>query len=146
VNVASASATCATNYPATGNTSFVAVYSGSTALAASTSSALVPVAQIQTRTYLMLRKSSDLWGKETRQRISVEVDGLYGTFAITGQVKAMAGNQTLCIITLKSNKGTCTLSAHQLSVHTYRMYGVYTGAAAYTSSQSDNHLYRIIRG
>ena len=146
VAVATATATCATTYPATGNTSYVAVYSGSTAVAASTSAPLVPVAQIQTRTYLMLRKSSDLWGKETRQRITVNVTGIYGTYPISGQVKAMAGNQTLCVITLSGNTGTCTLSAHQLSVHTYRIYGVYTGAAAYTSSQSDNHLYRIIRG
>jgi hypothetical protein len=94
----------------------------------------------------MLRKGSDFYGKESRQRITVHLWTVAGIPAtITGTVNAMAGNQVLCTITLASNQGHCTLSARELGGHhTYRIYGVYTGSATYAPSKSDNQLYRII--
>ena len=146
VVLSSATARCATSYTSTGNTTYVAVYSGNSSLSGSTSGTLVPLAQVETRTSIMLRKGSDPYGLETRQRITVQVSTVTGTpAAITGYVDAMAGNQVLCVITLVSNQGHCTLSARELhGHHTYRLYGVYMGSATYAKSTSDNQLYRII--
>lgn len=146
VNLTSASATCSTSYTSTGNTAYVAVYSGSSALTGSTSATLVPAAQIETRTSIMLRKGSDLYGKESRQRITVHISTVNGTPAtITGTINAMAGNQVVCRIAIVSNQGHCTLSARTLGGrHTYRLYADYMGSANYAASKSDNQLYRII--
>ena len=146
VNLASAAATCATSYSSTGNTSYVAVYSGNSSLTGSTSATLVPVAQIETRTSIELRKGSDPYGLESRQRVTVQVSTVSGLpSTIIGTVKAMAGSQVLCTITLTSNRGHCALSARELhGHHTYRIYGVYSGSATYATSKSDNQLYRII--
>jgi large repetitive protein len=146
VALASAAASCVTNYTSTGNTSYVAVYSGSSSLTGSTSATVVPVAQVETRTSIELRKSSDPYGLETRQRISVQVSTVSGAAAtITGTVKVMAGSQVLCTIPLTSNGGRCTLSARELNRdHTYRLFGVYVGSTNYATSTSDNQLYRII--
>jgi hypothetical protein len=96
----------------------------------------------------MLRKGSDPYGLENRQGITVQLSTVSGTPAtITGTVKAMAGSQVLCVITLASNGGHCTLTARELhGHHTYRIYGVYSGSATYATSTSDNQLYRIIGG
>ncbi len=146
VNLSSATATCATSYTSTGNTSYVAVYSGNSSLTGSTSATVVPVALIETRTSIMLRKGSDPYGSEARQRITVQVSTVTGTPAtIAGTVKAMAGSQVLCTITLVSNQGNCTLTAKELhGHHTYRIYAVYAGSPTYATSTSDNQLYRII--
>jgi hypothetical protein len=144
--LASAAATCATTYSSIGNTSYVVVYSGSSTLTGSTSAAVVPVALIQTRTSIELRKSSDSYGHESRQRITVAMSTVAGTTAtITGTVQAMAGTQVLCTITLIANGGTCNLTSRELSGHhTYRIFGVYSGSTTYAASTSDNQLYRII--
>jgi len=146
VNLSLANATCATSYTSTGNTSYVAVYSGSSSLTGSTSATVVPVAQVETRTSIMLRKGSDFYGKESRQRVTVHMSTVDGTPAtITGTVYAMAGHQVVCAITLVSNQGHCTLTARELGGHhTYRIYGVYAGSTTYAKSTSDNQLYRII--
>ena len=148
MNLSSASARCATNYTSTGNTAYVAVYSGSSALNGSTSATLVPVAQVLTRTSIELRKGSDLYGDESRQRFTVQVSTVTGTPArISGTVDAMAGTKVLCVITLASNGGHCSLTGRELaSHHTYRLYGVYVGSTTYAKSISDNQLYRIIGG
>ncbi len=146
INLASAIATCATSYTSSGNTSYVAVYSGNSSLTGSTSATVVPVAQVETRTSIMLRKGSDLYGAENRQRITVSVSTVDGTPAtITGTVKAMAGSQVLCTINLVSNRGHCGLTARELGGHhTYRIFGVYSGATSFATSKSDNQLYRIV--
>ena len=147
-NLSTATATCATSYTSTGNTAYVAVYSGNSSLSGSTSATVVPVAQVVTRTSIMLRKGSDSYGLENRQRITVQVSTVTGSpAAITGTVTAMAGSQVLCTITLVSNQGHCTLTARELhGHHTYRLYGVYAGSTTYAKSTSDNQLYRIIGG
>jgi hypothetical protein len=146
VALASAAASCVTNYTSTGNTSYVAVYSGSSSLTGSTSATLTPVAQVETRTSIELRKGSDPYGLETRQRVTVQVSTVSGTPAtITGTIKVMAGSQVLCTISLTSNDGKCSLTARQLKGHhTYRIFGVYTGSTNYATSTSDNQLYRIV--
>jgi hypothetical protein len=147
VNLSSAAAKCTTSYTSTGNTSYVAVYSGNASFTGSTSATVVPVALVGTHTSIILRKGSDSYGKETRQRITVQVSTLSGAPAtITGTVMPMAGSQVLCTITLASNQGHCTLTARELAGgHTYRIYGVYSGSTVYSTSKSDNQLYRVIR-
>jgi len=146
LKLSSAKATCATSYTSIGNTSYVAVYSGDSSFTGSTSATVVPVAQVETRTSIMLRKGSDLYGKESRQHITVKVSTVIGTPAtITGNVEVLAGHQILCVIALSSNGGRCMLSAAELGgYHTYRIYSVYMGSTTYAKSTSDNQLYRII--
>lgn len=95
---------------------------------------------------LILRKSSDPFGKETRQRLTVSVTSSSGGTAPTGQVALMAGNATLCTVTLSAGAGRCSLTARELSVRTFRIYAVYLGAGLFASSTSDNHLYRVVKG
>jgi hypothetical protein len=146
VNLAAATASCATSYTSIGNTAYVAVYSGNATLSGSTSATVTPVAQVLTHTAIMLRKGSDPYGLEGRQRITVKVTTVVGTPAtITGTVKAMAGSQVLCTITLASSGGQCTLTAHELKGHhTYRIYAVYAASTSFATSTSDGQLYRII--
>ena len=148
VGLSLATAKCATNYSSIGNTSYVAVYSGNSSLTGSTSASVVPVAQIETRTSIMLRKGSDPYGLETRQVITMQMSTIPATVAtITGTVNAMAGNQVLCTITLVLNQGHCSLTGRELKGHhTYRIYAVYSGSTTYATSTSDNQLYRIIGG
>ena len=146
MNLSAATATCATKYNTTSNTSYVAVYSGNSSFAGSTSPTVVPVAQVVTRTSIELRKGSDYYGLESRQRITVQMSPIFGgPAAITGTVKAMAGSQVLCTITLSSNQGHCGLTARELhGHHTYRIYAIYSGSPNYATSTSDNQLYRVI--
>lgn len=98
-----------------------------------------------TTTRLLLRKSSDPFGKETRQRFTVSVTTAPGGALPSGQVAVLAGNATLCTITLSSGAGSCTLPPRALGAKTYRIYAVYQGSGAYGSSMSDKHLYRVVR-
>lgn len=142
VALSSGAASCTTTYTATGSTPFVATYSGAPDFDRSVSKTLV--LPVPTRTTLILRKASDPLGKEQRQRITVTVSPMTGHGAVTGRVRAMAGRETLCVITLAGNRGRCHLSAQQLHPHTYRIYAVYEGTSSFATSRSGKHLYRVI--
>jgi hypothetical protein len=46
----------------------------------------------------------------------------------------VAGRITVCVITLKSGKGTCTLIARKLRAGVYSLSAAYAGSADYAGS------------
>jgi hypothetical protein len=81
------------------------------------------------------------YGDEQSEHISVKVTakaprtrGLSSTPA--GTVTVKAGRTTVCVITLRSGKGTCTLTAERLPAGTYTVIAAYPGSTDYAGSAS----------
>lgn len=51
-----------------------------------------------------------------------------------GQVTIQAGSVTICKITLKGAKGSCTLGARKLGAGTYHLVATYPGATPFAGS------------
>jgi hypothetical protein len=90
-----------------------------------------------TTTRLTLSKTSIVYGHENAERISVSVTSPAGTPPGTVRVTANSNEITICTITVKSGKGSCTLSQKQLKPHySYTIAGTYLGTARFASSVS----------
>jgi hypothetical protein len=63
------------------------------------------------------------------------VDGFAGSTP-TGKVTIKASATTLCVITLKSGKGSCTLSTKKLAVGTRHLVATYSGSTDFDGSAS----------
>lgn len=87
---------------------------------------------------LTLTKTKIVYGHENAERISVTVTSPAGTPPGTVRVTANSNQITICTITLKSGKGSCTLSQKQLKPnYSYSLAGTYLGAASFASSVSN---------
>jgi hypothetical protein len=87
---------------------------------------------------LTLSKTSIVYGHENTERISVAVTSPAGTPPGTVRVTANSNEITICTITLKSGKGSCTLSQKQLKPnYSYVFAATYRGAASFASSASN---------
>jgi hypothetical protein len=113
-----------------------ASYSGSTVYDGSAAARhSLTVAREPTTTALALSRSKVKVGHEQSERFSVTVKpGFSGT--PTGRVTVKASSATLCVITLKNAKGTCTLSASKLRPGTYTINATYPGIRPYAASTS----------
>jgi hypothetical protein len=110
VDLSAGRASCtvpATRLPA-GTWHLTASYSGSAALAASTSAAqTLTVAKAASKVTLSLSAAKVTYGHEQSERLTVKVTGQYaGTPG--GKVTVKSGTTTVCTITLASGKGSCT--------------------------------------
>jgi hypothetical protein len=74
-------------------------------------------------------------GREQAERASVVVTAKTGGRP-TGTVIVKAGSATLCIITLRSGNGACTLTARRLRPGRYRLTAAYPGSADFAPSVS----------
>jgi hypothetical protein len=90
----------------------------------------IPLKATSTAQALSVSKVS--YGKETAEHISVHVTATSGTPG--GKVTVKAGSKTICVITLKSGKGSCTLTAKQLAKGTYHLQASYPGQFGYGAS------------
>ena len=63
-----------------------------------------------TATTMALSAASVVYGHEQAERVSVNVDDVFGS-APAGTVPVKAGNTAACTITLKARKGSCTVPA-----------------------------------
>jgi hypothetical protein len=87
---------------------------------------------------LTLTKTEIVYGHENAERISVTVTSPAGTPPGTVRVTANSNEITICTITVKSGKGSCTLGRKQLKPHySYSLAGTYLGAASFASSASN---------
>jgi hypothetical protein len=113
-----------------------AAYGGDRAHNGSTSaSKVLAVTSQPTSTVLTLSAAKAKAGHEQSERLSVQVKpSLSGTPA--GKVTIKAGSTTLCAITLKGAKGSCTLTASKLRPGTYQLTASYAGAIPYAGSTS----------
>jgi hypothetical protein len=113
-----------------------AAYGGDPANNGSTSaSKALTVTSQPTSTVLTLSAAKAKAGHEQSERLSVQVTpSVTGTPA--GKVTIKAGSTTLCAITLKGAKGSCTLTASELRPGTYQLTASYPGATPYAGSTS----------
>jgi hypothetical protein len=94
-------------------------------------------------TALVLSKSSIADGHETAERLTVTVKSPWGTPG--GSVTVRRAGATLCKITLKAGKGSCTLKASQLKPGTYKLSAAYSGGAKYIPSTSAAKVLRVTK-
>jgi hypothetical protein len=93
------------------------------------------VRKAKTATSLTLAKSPVTYGHETAEKLSVSVTHVGDVYA-NGKVTVKAGSTTVCLITMSSGHGSCTLSAKALKAGTYHLVASYPGNAYYLASAS----------
>jgi hypothetical protein len=115
----------------------VATYGGSTDFDTSSSAKqTLTVAKATSKTALALSNAKLAYGDEQTEHLSVTVSPQYSGSTPYGSVTLKESKTTLCVITLKSAKGTCTLSAGKLPVGTYHVVATYGGSTDFKGSAS----------
>jgi hypothetical protein len=82
-------------------------------------------------------------GREQAERASVAVTTKTGG-PPAGKVTVKAGSATLCVITLRSGRGSCTLTARRLSPGTYRVTAAYPGSPDFAPSASGAKTLKVV--
>jgi hypothetical protein len=88
-----------------------------------------------TSTALSLSVGKVTFGREQTGRFTVHVMPRTGGTP-TGRVTVRAGSATLCAISLRAGKGSCTPAATRLRPGSYKITAAYPGDAAYSGSAS----------
>ena len=139
ITLASAVGSCtlsSTKLPA-GTYSLVATYSGSERFKASASaSSTLTVAKASSSTALELSLAKLSYGHEQAEQLSVTVSPQYPGPGPTGSVTIKSSTTRLCVITLSSAKGSCTLSSTKLPAGTYSLVATYGGSVNFGRSAS----------
>jgi hypothetical protein len=105
------------------------------AISASPPQALTVVRTEPTTTLLTLSAPSARSGHEQTEKLTVQVKPQTSGFP-AGKVTIKAGSVTLCVITLKSARGSCLLSASKLRPGKYTLTASYTATSPYAGSTS----------
>jgi hypothetical protein len=92
------------------------------------------VSRTSSKTTLGLSAAKVSYGAEQRERISVAVRPAYGVPA--GHVTVKAGSAVICVITLRSAKGTCSPGPARLAAGRHAITAVYGGSGDVASSAS----------
>jgi hypothetical protein len=134
----------ATKLPA-GTYGLVATYGGSANFGSSTSAEeSLTVAKATSKTTLKLSAAKVTYGHEGATHLSVTVSPQYSGSTPTGTVRVKQST-TLCVITLRSAKGSCELSAKRLKVGTYHLVANYRGSTNLKYSRSAKETLRVVR-
>ena len=83
-------------------------------------------------------------GREQAERVSVAVTAKTGG-PPAGKVTVRAGSAALCVITLRSGKGSCTLTARRLRPGTYRLAAAYPGSPDFARSASRAKTLTVVK-
>lgn len=121
-----------------------ASYGGDAIFASSSGHATLTVAPEPTSTSLALSAASVRSGHEQAERLTVHVKPAFGGTP-AGLVTVKAGSATICTITLRGGKGTCTLSASKLRPGTYELVARYGGRSTYAASASAKKTLTVTR-
>ncbi len=117
--------------------SLVATYGGSTNFDTSSSSAVTfTVANATSKTSLKFSAAKVTYGDEQVLHLSVTVSPQYPGTAPAGKVTVKESTTALCVITLKSGKGSCKLSPRKLTAGTYSLVATYGGSTSFKGSTS----------
>ena len=134
----------ATRLPA-GPARVTASYRGSFVFGASASAAAsLAVVKAGTKTSLKLSAAKLTYGHEQVEKLSVIVSPKYAG-PPGGKVNVKVGRVTVCVITLKSGKGACTLTAKKLRPGTYTLIAAYLGSSNYATSVSAKSTLAVAR-
>jgi hypothetical protein len=112
-----------------------AVNSVGTGPSSAASNSVTP-AKATSETALKLSAKKVTYGDEQAEHLSVTVSPQHSGPTVTGTVTIKASATTLCVIKLKSAKGSCSLSARRLKAGTYHLVATYGGSANYKGSTS----------
>jgi hypothetical protein len=125
---------CRITEPATGHYELTATYGGDGNFDASGAPAkALTVAKATSRTALELSASKVTYGDEQAERVSVTVSPEFGGTP-AGTITVKTGTTTVCLITLSSAKGSCTLSAARFGPGAYPLGVTYGGSSDFESS------------
>jgi hypothetical protein len=83
-------------------------------------------------------------GKERSACLSVAVAPQFGGTP-AGTVAVKGGTRTVCTITLKAGKGSCALTAKELTSGTYHLIASYPGKGGFTGSASAPRTLKVTR-
>lgn len=100
---------------------------------------------LHTTAGLSLRSAKTTYGREWSERLSVSVVSAAPAVPF-GTMTVKAGGKSVCVITLKSGKGTCALTARELGVGTYRLSAVYAATGDFSASVSATKTLIVQRG
>ncbi len=87
------------------------------------------------------------YGHETREHLTATVGPLYPQYTAVpaGRIVIASRNQTLCRLTLKHGRASCTLTRDQLTPGSYWLRIRYAGDRAYAASQSATIKVTVVR-
>ena len=118
-----------------GSAHLTASYAGNADFGSSASAAEpLAVAKEPTTTTVSLTATKVTYGAEQRERISVAVKPAFGVPA--GRVTVKAGSAVICVVTLRSAKGTCSPGPARLAAGRHQITAVYGGSGDVASSAS----------
>jgi hypothetical protein len=93
------------------------------------------MSQAATATSLSLSPATVAYGDEQAEQVSVTVSPQYGGTP-GGTVTVSAGPATVCVITLASGSGSCTLAATEFPPGSVQLTASYGGSADFAASTS----------
>jgi len=103
---------------------------------ASAPSNMVTMPMADTSLALVLSVAKVTYGNERVERFSATVSANYPGPTPTGTVSVKESTSTLCVITLSSAKGSCTLGSTKLLARTYTVYATYGRNTSFVGSTS----------
>jgi hypothetical protein len=105
----------------------------------------VTPAKATSETSLKLSLKKVTYGDEQTEHISVSVSPQHSGSMPAGTVTVKASATTLCVIKLKSGKGSCRLSPKRLKAGTYHLVATYGGSKSYQGSISAKETLTIAK-
>jgi hypothetical protein len=142
-----ATGSCSITEKAAGNYLLTASYPGDDRFAPSTTAASIPltVAKATSTTALDLSAAKLTYGDEQVEQLSVTVSPRYPGTTPAGRMTVKESTTTLCVITLKSGKGSCKLSAKRLRAGSYHLVATYGGSSNFKGSTSVKKTLTIVK-
>jgi hypothetical protein len=95
-----------------------------------------------TATTMALSAVSVVYGREQAERVSVNVDDVFGSVP-TGTVTIKAGKAVACTITLKARKGSCTVPSTRFGPGTIAVTAFYGGGISFQRSHSLAETFKV---
>ncbi len=112
-----------------------AVNANGTGPSSAVSNSVTP-ATATSETVLKLSSKKVTYSKEQAEHLSVTISPQHSGPTPPGTVTIKASATTLCVIKLKSAKGSCSLSSKKLKPGTYRLVATYGGSKNFKGSTS----------
>lgn len=109
-----------------------------------TGSVFVVSTQAPTATAESLSTAKVSYGREQAERVSVAVTAKAGEVP-AGTVAVTAGSAALCVIALRSGRGSCTLTARRLRPGAYRLTAAYPGGPDFARSVSRAKTLTVVK-
>ena len=127
-----------------GSYQLTATYSGdSTYVSSASAGDTLTVSKATSETSLSISRATLTYGHEQSEKLSVTVGAEYAGIP-TGRVVVRAGKATICVMTLRSGRGTCRFSARKLRARKYHLTATYGGDRNFDGS-SESGLLIIVR-